>query len=99
MEVLELDEVDHVGDVSLEVYFRTREVHPFAQAGEGDGVGVVPLLSQSAGDGLPAPAAEPTTPDQHVRSHPKDLLSELPSSNDSTLAVRWRGNTMGAQGR
>jgi hypothetical protein len=70
--------------VSLKVYVRTREVHPFAQAGEGDRIGVVPLVSELAGYGLPAPATEPSTADQHVRSPPKDLLSELPISNDST---------------
>jgi hypothetical protein len=50
-------------------------VHPFAQAGEGDGVGVVPLLSESAGDSLPTPAPKPTTTDQHVSCHPQDLLA------------------------
>ena len=74
------------------------EVHTFAQAGEGDGIGIVSFLSESTGDSLPTPAAEPTTTDQHVSGHPKDLLlRQRPSSNDSTLAVRC-GNSIGAQG-
>jgi hypothetical protein len=50
------------------------EVHSFAQAGEDDGIGIVSFLSESTGDSLPTPAAEPTTTDQHVSGHPKDLL-------------------------
>src|SRR5215203_6495706 len=92
VEVLELDEVDHVGYVGVEVDFGACEVHPFAQAGEGEGVGVVPLLSESAGYGLPAPAPEPSTTDQHVRSHPKDLLlSELPSATIVSCRLRSQG--------
>jgi hypothetical protein len=36
----------------------------------------VSLISETAGDGLPAPASEPGAPDQHVSGHPKDLLRE-----------------------
>jgi hypothetical protein len=50
------------------------EVHSLAQAGEGDGIGIVSFLCESTGDSLPTPAAEPTTTDQHVSGHPKDLL-------------------------
>jgi hypothetical protein len=35
------------------------EVHSFAQAGEDDGIGIVSFLSESTGDSLPTPAAEP----------------------------------------
>jgi hypothetical protein len=73
-EILELDEIDHVGDVGVEVDFGACEVHRFAQAGEGDGTGIVPLIPESTDDSLPTPAPEPTTTDQHVRGHPKDLL-------------------------
>lgn len=74
MEILELYEVNHVGDVSFKVDFGACEVHSFAQAGEGDGIGIVSLLSESTADSLPTLAAEPTTTDQHVSGHPKDLL-------------------------
>jgi hypothetical protein len=74
VEIFELDEIDHVGDMGFEVDLGRGEVHPFAQTGEGDGIGIVPLLSELAGDSLPTPAAEPTTSDQHVSGHPKDLL-------------------------
>jgi hypothetical protein len=73
-EVLEPDEVDHVGDVGLEVDLRRGEMHSLAQAGEGDGVGVVALLPELTGDRPPAPAPEPTTTDQYVNGHPKRLL-------------------------
>jgi hypothetical protein len=49
-------------------------VHPFAQTREGDGIDVVPLLSESPGDFLPTPAPQPTSTDQDVDAHPKDLL-------------------------
>ena len=74
MEILELDEIDHVGDVGFEVDLGRGEVHPFAQACEGDGIDVVPLLSEPAGYSPPTPAPEPTPTDQHVSCHPKDLL-------------------------
>jgi len=34
----------------------------------------VVLLSEPTGDSLPTPAPEPTTTDQDVDAHPKDLL-------------------------
>jgi hypothetical protein len=74
VEILELYELDHVGDMGFEVDFGACEVHPFAQAGEGDGIDIVTLLSESTGDSLPTPAPEPTTTDQHVSCHPKALL-------------------------
>jgi len=57
MEILELDEVHHVGDVSVQGDFGGGEVHALAESSEGDGVGVVTVVSQSTGDGLPTPAA------------------------------------------
>ena len=50
------------------------ELHSFAQTGEGGRIGIVTLLSESTGDSLPTPAPQPITTDQHVSSHPKDLL-------------------------
>ena len=46
----------------------------FAQAGEGDGVGVVSLVSESAGYGLPTPAPQPGATHQRVSCHLQDLL-------------------------
>ena len=57
MEILELDEVHHVGDVSVQVDLGRGEVHALAEPGEGNGVGVVAAISQLAGHGLPTPAA------------------------------------------
>ena len=51
-------------------------MHPFAEAGKDDGLGLVPLISETARDGLPSPASEPSAPDQNVCGHPKDLLRE-----------------------
>ncbi len=48
MEILELYEINHVGDMSFKVDFGACEVHSFAQASEGDGIGIVSLLSESA---------------------------------------------------
>jgi hypothetical protein len=81
LEILERDEIDHVGYVSFEVDFGACEVHPFAQTGEGSGIGVVSLLPEPRGDSLPTPAPEPTTPDQDINSHPKNVLvRQLPKS-------------------
>jgi hypothetical protein len=81
------------------VHLGTVEVRPFAETGEGDGVGGVPLVSEAAGYGFIASAPQPGAPDQHVDRHPKGLRGKLPGSNASTLAVRCRENTTGAQGR
>jgi hypothetical protein len=62
------------GYVGLEVDLGRGEVHAIAQAGEGDGIGVVPLLPESAGDSLPTPSSQPTTADQDVCCHLQDLL-------------------------
>src|SRR3712207_2638761 len=100
-EVLELDDVNDVGYVSLQVHFGASEVRPFAETGEGEGVGVVALVSELAGYWFPTPAPQPGAPDQHVRSHPKDLpWRALSGSNDSTLAgsvvvVRRWGHKVG----
>src|SRR5918994_612030 len=75
VEVLELHEVDDILYVRLQVYFRAGEMRPLAQPGEGDGVGVVALVPQPAGYGLPAPATEPGTTDQHVGCHSLHLLA------------------------
>jgi hypothetical protein len=74
VEILEFDEIHNVGDVGFEVYFGVCEVHPFAQTGEGDEIGIVPLLSEPTGDCLPTPAPKPTTTDQDINGHPKRLL-------------------------
>ena len=74
MEILELYDINHVSDMSCKVDFRACEVHSFAQSGEGNRIGIESLLSEPTGDSLPTPAAEPTTTDQHVSGHPKDLL-------------------------
>jgi hypothetical protein len=74
VEVLELDEVDHVGYVGLEVDLGRGEVHSFGEAGEGGGVDVVVLLSQLPGDLLPAPSSQPAAADEHVGRHSQALL-------------------------
>src|SRR5215212_3088085 len=62
VKILELDQVDHVGDVGIEVDLRRGEVHSLAQAGEGEGVGIVSLLPEAPGYGLPAPAPSQPPP-------------------------------------
>jgi hypothetical protein len=64
VEILELDEVHHVGDVSVQVDLGRGEVHALAEPGEGNGVGVVAAISQPAGHGLPTlepPSQAPPT--------------------------------------
>jgi hypothetical protein len=56
-EVLEFDEVHNVGYVGLQVDFGRGAVDPFAEPGEGDGVGVVALVSEVAGYGFPTPSS------------------------------------------
>jgi hypothetical protein len=90
VEILEFDEIHNVGDVGFEVYFGVCEVHPFAQTGEGDEIGIVPLLSEPTGDCLPTPAPKPTTTDQDVDAHPKDLLvRQQPKSGSSHLVSAY----------
>jgi hypothetical protein len=77
VQIFELDEVCHIGNVSVEVHLGTGEVHPFAQAGEGSGIHIVSFFSESTGDGTPTPAPEPSATDQYVMCHPENLLGEL----------------------
>ena len=60
VEILELYEVNRVGDMRSEVDFGACEVHPLAKPGEGDGVGVVAVISQATGDPLPTLASQPS---------------------------------------
>jgi hypothetical protein len=67
-------------------------VHPFAQAGERDGIGIVCLIPEPTGDPLPTPAPEPATTDQNVNRHPKDLLFACdPNADDRTSSSRMVG--------
>jgi hypothetical protein len=57
--VLELDEVNGVGDVRFQVHFGACEVRPFAETAEGDGISVAALVSELGGYGFPTPARRP----------------------------------------
>jgi hypothetical protein len=86
VEILELDEVHHVGYVGLEVNLGRGEVYSLTEAGEGDGVGVVASISQPTGDGLPTPAAQPSATDLHVSCHLQDLLIDQSTRLSQTLS-------------
>src|SRR3712207_4905685 len=73
-QVLELQQIDHVRYVGLEIDLRRSEMHPLAETGKGERVGVVSGISQPPGDGLPAPSPQPSVADQHVSCHQKYLL-------------------------
>jgi len=92
VEILELDEIHHVGDMSFEIDFGACEVYPFAQTGEGGRIGIVPLLSEPTGDSLSTPAPKPTTTDQDVDGHPKVLLvrQQLKSGSSHLFSARGR---------
>jgi hypothetical protein len=45
----------------------------------------VAVISQPAGDGLPTPASEPASADQHIGRHPQHLLAIYPAPNDGIL--------------
>jgi hypothetical protein len=79
VEVLKLDEVDYVGYVGFEVDFRTREVHPFAQAGEGYRIAVVPLLSESAGYGQDQPPSQAPPTKTYVAIRRTSFLASYPA--------------------
>jgi hypothetical protein len=69
VEVLELDQVHHVAYVGVEVDLGAGQVRPLAQTGERDGVGVVAVVAELAGHGLPRPAAEPGAWNQDEGRH------------------------------
>src|SRR5919202_3256016 len=79
--------------MSFKVDFGACQVHSFAQAGEGDGVHIVAVISQPAGDSLPTPAPQPSTTDQHVSCHMQDLLIDQCTRSSRTLSshLPWCG--------
>ena len=56
VQILELEKVNDILYVSLQIHLRSSKMHPFTESREGDWVGVVTVISQPAGDGLPTPA-------------------------------------------
>ncbi|GAA5190729.1 hypothetical protein GCM10023322_46570 [Rugosimonospora acidiphila] len=72
MQVLVAQEVDHVGDVDVEVGVRARQVGAFTQAGQAQRVHLVAEPTQSGGDRTPGPRAEPESGNEYECCHAPD---------------------------
>ena len=79
-QILEMQQLDDVGDVALEVDTASKQVLPLAQTRQGRGVNLVPLRPQQPRDGLVTPAAVAAAVNQNVGGHPLPFLPIPPSA-------------------
>jgi hypothetical protein len=69
VQVLEAQQVDHVGDVDLEIGVGPGQVGALTQPGQAQRVHVVAMCAQRGGDRAPGPCSEPEPGHQYECRH------------------------------